>query len=147
MRITKGPRPWPVLLFTAVTTTVATLRLWEGLNHLNGTVARLNGMLPMVDWNLDLAIVYTSAWFTIDMIPAILVVVFAARFARIFISVMSLASLALILSNIEYASTYPNFLVPGVVLALLPVALAMLLWTKPASRYFAQEGDDHAEAT
>ncbi len=147
MMIAKGPRPWPILTFTAITTYIATMRLWEGLNHLSYTVARLNGMLPAIDWNRDLAIIYTSAWFTIDIIPVILVVAFAARFARLFIGAMSLAPLALLLTNIEYASAYPNFLVPSIVMALVPVALAMLLWTKSASRYFAQGGVDDAKST
>ncbi|WP_299195906.1 hypothetical protein [uncultured Erythrobacter sp.] len=145
MRIARGPRPWPIWLFASATTYIAVNRLIGSLGNLNATMFDFRNMFTFVEWNRDLAIIAICAWFTIDMIPVILVLAFAASFARWFISVIAFVPLALILANLEYASTYPRMLLPSLMLAFIPLALAALLWTTRASRYFAQGGADGAE--
>ena len=147
MRIAKGPRPWSILIFAAITSSLAVFRLWDSLADLSAATRELGWAFPFIAWSRDHTIVAVSAWFTIDMIPVLLVLIFAARFARIFISVMSLVPLALLLTNLDFASTYPRFLLPSILIAVLPIALAMLLWTSSSSRYFAREEEAHAEIT
>lgn len=53
-------------------------------------------LVPGFAWNRDWTIVATSAWFTIELIPAVLVWLCASRFARGFV----LAMLALALANL-----------------------------------------------
>ena len=132
-------------LFAAVTTYTAIQSLIGGLQNLDSAIIEFENLLPFLDWNRDLAIVTTSAWFTIEMIPVLLVVAFASRFARWFVSVMAFVPITLVLSNLEYASTYPRFLVPSLLIAAIPLALAGLLWSRHANPYFAQ--DEEARAT
>lgn len=114
-----------------------------GVLNLERRIIDYEALFPSVEWNRDLAIVWLSSWLTIDLIPVGLVFFFAARFARWFVSVMGLVPLAILVTNIDYMSTYPRFLGVNLILALLPLGLAALIWTRSASRWFDQgEGHD-----
>lgn len=144
MRLAQGPRPWSIWLFSGVTTYLAAMQIWVSLDSLGRTQITFENLFPFVGWSEDLVVVTASALFTIDMIPVILVLLFASRFARWFISAMAAAPLLLVLTNIEYASTYPRFLGPSVLNALIPIVLAALLWSRSANRYFAKDTPDLA---
>lgn len=139
MKTAKGRRPWPIWLFAGIASFLAVRNLIIGLNGLKRSQFEFERMATWFEWDRDWTIVALSAWFTIEMIPILLVVLFASRFARWFISATALVPLAIVLSDLEFASTYPRFISLSVLNAAIPIALAALLFTREANIWFSKE--------
>ena len=143
MRLAEGSRPWSIWVFAGATSLIALQDFVAGLLNLERRIIDYQALFPAIEWNHDLAIIWLSSWLTIDLIPVGLVLIFAARFARWFVSVMALFPLVILVTNIDHMSTYPRFLGVNFILALIPLGLAALLWTRSASHWFNQgEGNN-----
>ncbi|MEM6474581.1 MAG: hypothetical protein AAF687_00285 [Pseudomonadota bacterium] len=145
MKLAKGPRPWPIWLFTILTIGIALLRLSESLRPItNQRFPEYNG--TMTEAEADWLIIKSSARFTIDLIPVAWVFLFASRFARWFVTAMAFVPLVIVFSDLEYASTYPRFLWFSLISAATPIMIAGLLFTPKGNRWFRPEDKKASDA-
>ena len=140
MRWRKGPRPWPIHAFALTLLTIATLNLSAALLDLTAQQEFLRALGLGFLENRDGAIIASSAWFTIELIPIVLVWGFASRFARTFISVMAAIKALLLIGDLLLFYALPGLMV-GQGIALAAVAL---LYTRDADRWFAKDEVDLA---
>ncbi|MHA7820695.1 MAG: hypothetical protein ACX930_13690 [Erythrobacter sp.] len=140
MKIKRGPRPWPINFFAVVLLTIAGLQLSAALLDLPGQQEFLRALGLGIAWDRDWTIVASSAWFTIELIPIILVWLVASRFARGFITAMAVIKAVVILGDLLSFYALPGLLL-GQGVALVTVTL---LYTRDANEWFAREGIDPA---
>lgn len=140
MKIARGPRPWPINLFALVLLVIATLNLATALWDLPAQEEFLRSLGLGFDWNRDWAIVASSAWYTVELIPILLVWLFASRFARAFITAMAVVKTLLILGQLLLLYALPGLML-GQGIALVSVAL---LYTRDANAWFAKKEADPA---
>lgn len=140
MKWRRGPRPWPINLFALTLLAIATLNLGAALFDLNAQQEFLRTLGLGFMQNRDGAIIASSAWFTIELIPIVLVWVIASRFARGFITVMAVFKGILLLGDLLLYYALPGLMV-GQAIALAAVAL---LYTRDADAWFAKEEADSA---
>lgn len=131
----RGARPWPINLFALTLLTIATLNLAAALLDLEAQQEFLRTLGLGFMQNRDGAIIASSAWFTIELIPIALVWVAASRFARGFITVMAAIKALLLLGDLLLFYALPGLMV-GQAIALAAVAL---LYTRDADAWFAKE--------
>ena len=92
------------------------------------------------EWNRDWTIVASSAWFTIELIPILLVWLVASRFARWFITAMAAIKVFLILTNLPMI-----YVIPGILLGQsISLGAVALLFTRSANDWFSNETPDPA---
>lgn len=140
MKRRKGPRPWPIHLFALILLAIAVLNLTAALWDLPRQEEFLRALGLGFEWNRDLAIVASSAWFTVELIPILLVWLMASRFARGFITVMAGVKAAMILGDLLLLYALPGLML-GQGVALAAVAL---LYTRDANAWFAKQEPDPA---
>ena len=140
MKVARGARPWPINLFAVILLTIAGLNLAAALFDLPRQQEFLLSLGLGIEWNRDWAIVASSAWFTIELIPVALVWLIASRFARGFISVMAAIKALLILGDLLLLYALPGLLL-GQGIALVAVTL---LYHRDANDWFAKEEVDPA---
>lgn len=139
MKLRRGPRPWPVVVFCLATLTSGTFDFVLMLSERPIWRADLEISLPMVEWNDDLVIVMASAIFSIVIIPLVAIWFFASRIARIFVTVMALLfTLPLVvlavLLGFESRADLVSF-----ALGALSSGSAALLWLPQAESWFRKE--------
>lgn len=142
MKIAKGPRPWPVWVFILVSTGLATLRSITYFSDLDKTQAMLQTWIPQVSWDLDWAIVATSAWLTIDVIPVILIGVFASRAARWFVLGMSVLIVPMTFVFARDLQMPPETVLSALIGWAIPITLAGLLFL-PVCRPWFDRSETH----
>ncbi|MFZ9395190.1 MAG: hypothetical protein ACO25F_03900 [Erythrobacter sp.] len=130
-------RPWPIHGFAALLAGLALFHLVQGLADIGAQQQAYEAVYPGVPWNQDWTIVATSAWFTIELIPAVLVWLFASRFARWLLAAMVLLGAGQLL-----LASVPATPAGMMTLALRMFALGLLL-LPAAQPWFGQgrEGD------
>ncbi|WP_162925106.1 hypothetical protein [Aurantiacibacter odishensis] len=141
MRTVSGPRPFPIRLFAALFLFAALIRLIAGLIDTTPMIADLFRWLPLTVITQDLAIVALSAEFTIACIPVALVWFRAMRIARVLVGVMAGVRLV----SFETAPWLIGLPVHEIALACSVIA-ALLLFTPPATRWFAHRGRRRSNA-
>lgn len=144
MKMVKGPRPAPIHAFALTVSALGLASLLDDLLHIDDVVEILAFDIPSIAWNRDLAIVFSSALFTIVMIPVVAIWCFASNVARILMTVMMVPS-ALKLFGALWLTATRNVLAGEAIVSgsLLLIAVG-LLYTKPASEWLSRpEGSGH----
>ncbi len=140
MKLASGPRPVSINLFAAILLALACWNLTVALFDLPAQQDFLASLGLGLEWNRDWTIVTSSAWFTIELIPVVLVWLVAAGFARWFITAMAVFKIVLILSNLPMLYALPGILA-GQSISLVAVAL---LFTPGANAWFNRKEADAA---
>jgi hypothetical protein len=135
-----GPRPFAINLFAAILLGLACWHLAVALFDLPAQEEFLASLGLGFEWNRDWTIVASSAWFTIELIPIVLVWLTASRFARGFVTVMAVARVVLLLTNLPMLYALPGILI-GQAIWLGAVAL---LYTHAANQWFMHKEADPA---
>ena len=138
MRLARGPRPLAINLFAAILLGLAVVNLTVALFDLPAQEEFLASLGLGFEWNRDWTIVASSAWFTIELIPILLVWLIASRFARWFITAMALIKVFLILTSLPMI-----YVIPGILLGqCIFLGAVALLFTRQASDWFTNETPD-----
>lgn len=137
MRMVKGPRPAAVHAFALIVSVLGLASLLDDLRHIDDLVEILAFDIPSIAWDRDLAIVFSSAIFTIVMIPVVAIWCFASRIARILITVMIIPSALQLLGALWITATRSEFVGDVIVSSSLLVVAVALLYTPPASHWLS----------
>ena len=140
----KGPRPFTIQLACLLLVGTGAWNLWIGLRDLRTAQATYTERFDWFAWDRDWTIVALSAEFTIALIPAVLVFVFARGIARWIIAVFFGARIVMHLREVyEYWDRVEVVLTPLLIEAAIYAVTIALLLTPSAGRWFAgrQEGD------
>ncbi|MEP0189304.1 MAG: hypothetical protein ABJP70_03505 [Erythrobacter sp.] len=146
MKLAKGPRPWSIWAFFCISLLLAVGRYFDGLGTLEFWEEEFARLFPAFIWNRDWTIVTLSAWFTVQLIPILLVFGFASRFARWLILAATLVPMIVLFTDIEYSSTYPRFFELAFIRWAIPILLVALLFLPGANRWFSRPNHEQDDA-
>ena len=157
MKLAKGPRPWTIWLFAALSTALVISNLVQQLLEPLVALSRYGWLAPGYDWDEDSLIVASSAAFTINMIPIVLIWAFAVRFARWLVLAMALIPAPIhILALLHHISkmrangwgediVMSHMIFVGQGFA-IQFGLIALLFLPPSNRWFARRGEVETHA-
>ena len=146
MKWRKGPRPWPIHVFAICLVIGGLYSLSRDIIAPDYAASKLETMVWGVDWTRDKVIVFSSAMFTIVLLPVVAIWTFASKVARILVTVMAVPAVLHLYSTAEMALRFAWEFDPfSFAFGILRLAAIALLYAPASQHWFARRREVDAE--
>lgn len=139
MKLAKGPRPWSIWVFAIITLLGASTKVIVALSDMSAAQIELENDPFDIHWNFDKVVIAVSAMFTIELIPAAAIWLFASKFARLLVTLVAALAGILALNWIAWIVIGREPALGLLLPSIWTVLVASLLYFPSSRSWFAQK--------